>query len=109
MWDNRASKKNPKKPDFKCKDRDNCDGVVWPPRGAKAQAATPPSTTGNLSASGQVKPADDRSNRIERQHSQEMALRYFTLRKMDTIDTDMLRTMIDWFQRDISRTPLSAI
>ena len=29
MWDNRDGKKNPKAPDFKCKDK-NCDGVVWP-------------------------------------------------------------------------------
>jgi hypothetical protein len=32
MWDNRASKRNPKAPDFKCRDR-TCDGVVWPPKG----------------------------------------------------------------------------
>jgi single-strand DNA-binding protein len=31
MWDNRASKRNPKAPDFKCKDK-ACDGVIWPPR-----------------------------------------------------------------------------
>jgi hypothetical protein len=31
MWDNRASKKNPKQPDFKCKDK-GCEGVIWPPR-----------------------------------------------------------------------------
>lgn len=29
MWDNRASKRNPKAPDFKCRDR-TCDGVLWP-------------------------------------------------------------------------------
>ena len=29
MWDNRQSKRNPKAPDFKCRDR-NCDGVLWP-------------------------------------------------------------------------------
>jgi hypothetical protein len=28
MWDNRANKRNPKAPDFKCRDR-RCDGVVW--------------------------------------------------------------------------------
>src|SRR5215211_1429969 len=39
MWDNRVGKRNPKAPDFKCKDR-TCDGVVWPPRNAAA-AATP--------------------------------------------------------------------
>lgn len=29
MWDNRASKRNPRAPDFKCRDR-RCEGVVWP-------------------------------------------------------------------------------
>lgn len=29
MWDNRATKRNPKAPDFKCRDR-SCDGVLWP-------------------------------------------------------------------------------
>lgn len=38
MWDNRIGKRNPKAPDFKCRDR-SCDGVVWPPKpGAAAQA-----------------------------------------------------------------------
>jgi hypothetical protein len=31
MWDNRLSKRNPKAPDFKCRDR-SCDGVIWPAR-----------------------------------------------------------------------------
>jgi len=31
MWDNRMSKRNPRAPDFKCRDR-SCDGVIWPPR-----------------------------------------------------------------------------
>ena len=31
MWDNRATKRNPKAPDFKCK-QPECDGVIWPPR-----------------------------------------------------------------------------
>lgn len=38
MWDNREGKRNPKAPDFKCKDRE-CDGVIWPPRGATATPA----------------------------------------------------------------------
>jgi hypothetical protein len=37
MWDNRLSKRNPKAPDYKCRDR-SCDGVVWPQRGAPASA-----------------------------------------------------------------------
>lgn len=28
MWDNRSGKRNPKAPDFKCRDR-GCSGVVW--------------------------------------------------------------------------------
>lgn len=38
MWDNRLTKRNPKAPDYKCRDR-NCDGVVWParPNGAGTQ------------------------------------------------------------------------
>ncbi len=38
MWDNRVGKRNPKAPDFKCKDK-SCDGVIWPPRSAAAPAA----------------------------------------------------------------------
>jgi len=46
MWDNREGKRNPKAPDFKCKDR-GCDGVIWPPRTASAgAAATMPAATG---------------------------------------------------------------
>jgi hypothetical protein len=106
MWDNRERKKNPKAPDFKCKDS-NCDGVIWPPRGAKSSAPTrsaPKSSNGN----------DDRSNRIERQHSQEMAIRFVQMQdasmigrgeKPIALTTDKLRMMIDWFQRDIGRLP----
>ncbi len=39
MWDNREGKRNPKAPDFKCKDR-SCDGVIWPPRGATPAAGS---------------------------------------------------------------------
>jgi hypothetical protein len=37
VWDNRLTKRNPKAPDFKCRDR-NCDGVIWPPKPGKQQA-----------------------------------------------------------------------
>lgn len=30
MWDNRGRKTNPKAPDFRCKDKANCDGAIWP-------------------------------------------------------------------------------
>jgi hypothetical protein len=34
MWDNRLTKRNPKAPDYKCRDR-SCDGVIWPPKEEK--------------------------------------------------------------------------
>jgi hypothetical protein len=36
MWDNRLTKRNPKAPDFKCRDR-SCDGVIWPPKAGKSE------------------------------------------------------------------------
>lgn len=47
MWDNRVGKRNPKAPDFKCKDR-GCDGVIWPPRDAMATPA--PQASGEAAA-----------------------------------------------------------
>jgi hypothetical protein len=35
MWNNTLTKRNPRAPDFKCRDR-SCDGVIWPPRDAKS-------------------------------------------------------------------------
>lgn len=59
---------------------------------------------------------DDRSSRIERQHSQEMCLRYLAikvsvvqgedLKKMLQMPTtEDLRALIDWFQRDVGHVP----
>jgi hypothetical protein len=42
MWDNREGKRNPKAPDFKCKDP-GCGGVIWPPRAATGTTLTGPS------------------------------------------------------------------
>lgn len=44
MWDDRASKTNPKAPDFKCKNKPKtrggpgCAGVIWPPKRAAKPA-----------------------------------------------------------------------
>lgn len=38
VWDNRLTKRNPKAPDFKCRDR-SCDGVIWPARTDKSEPA----------------------------------------------------------------------
>ena len=51
MWDNRESKRNPRAPDYKCRDK-SCDGVIWPPRegegaGAPAAAAAPSGDPGD--------------------------------------------------------------
>jgi hypothetical protein len=73
----------------------------------------------NLSAGGQVQLAaplpfppranDDRSNRIERQHSQHMFLLVCQIKGSVPATTAEVRAGIDWWQRDISRVPLSAI
>ena len=41
MWDNRASKRNPRAPDFKCRDR-RCEGVLWPGQHHTAVAIVTP-------------------------------------------------------------------
>jgi len=57
MWDNREGKRNPKAPDFKCKDR-SCDGVIWPPRTATAAGgpvvAPPPAQRAPAGATGRA-------------------------------------------------------
>jgi hypothetical protein len=62
MWDNRLTKRNPKAPDFKCRDR-SCDGVIWPPRGTRtdeqAEPATPAAAPTSLDASPLGAGADD--------------------------------------------------
>jgi hypothetical protein len=40
MWDNRANKRNPRAPDFKCRDR-SCDGVIWPPKNGTSGPPSP--------------------------------------------------------------------
>ena len=46
MWDNRETKKNPKAPDYKCRDK-ACDGVIWPPKpGQRSPVSAPPAKQG---------------------------------------------------------------
>jgi len=55
MWDDRLSKRNPRAPDFKCRNKPRaqgapgCEGVIWPPRGASqssTRSAPPPPPAG---------------------------------------------------------------
>lgn len=48
LWDNRVGKRNPRAPDWKCRDK-ACDGVIWPPKGEKAASGAKP---GRESADG---------------------------------------------------------
>ena len=57
MWDNRLSKRNPKAPDFKCRDR-NCDGVIWPPRGGE-RAEKPARENAPKSGAGPLVPDEE--------------------------------------------------
>jgi len=47
MWDNRISKRNPKAPDFKCRNR-SCDGAIWPSRVASVSGKAEPSNAASL-------------------------------------------------------------
>ena len=44
MWDNRLTKRNPRAPDFKCRDR-SCDGVIWPAKPGPEKPQTTSETT----------------------------------------------------------------
>lgn len=64
MWDNVLTKRNPKAPDFKCRDR-LCDGVVWPPKNGTpphaAAPAAPASTVKQPYSAGPLVPGIDGS------------------------------------------------
>jgi hypothetical protein len=46
MWDNRLSKRNPKAPDYKCRNR-SCDGVIWPAKGGNGGGPRGPEAAAN--------------------------------------------------------------
>jgi len=48
MWDNRLTKRNPRAPDYKCRDR-NCDGVIWPPREGEKKSEPVDAKTSSVS------------------------------------------------------------
>ena len=52
MWDNRQSKRNPKAPDFRCRDR-SCDGVLWPGQHKAAVPIVTPRARGAAPAAEQ--------------------------------------------------------
>lgn len=51
MWNNIATKRNPKQPDFKCKDK-QCDGVIWPPRDGTPSRSMPQPEVKPVATSG---------------------------------------------------------
>ncbi len=68
------------------------------------EAVNGPQTSGNAPRTAPNSGGDDRSNRIERQHSQSAAIAYFAIEgKVPT--TKELQEMTSWLQRDISRSP----
>lgn len=81
MWDNRQKKTNPKAPDYKCKDPD-CGGAIWPPKAEKKE----------------FKPRNE--DQIIRQHSQEMALKYFGAKAKKDFTPEELIKLINFFEKD---------
>jgi hypothetical protein len=51
MWDNRIGKRNPRAPDFKCRDR-SCDGVIWPARATATTGDTAADANAPAAATG---------------------------------------------------------
>lgn len=51
MWDNRDNKRNPKQPDFKCKDKDGCGKGVWEQRSEGGNGAARQGGKGSNGAS----------------------------------------------------------
>jgi hypothetical protein len=58
VWDNRLTKRNPKAPDFKCRDR-SCDGVIWPPREPHPAVRPTAATTAAPADAGWAPVGDD--------------------------------------------------
>jgi hypothetical protein len=63
MWDDRASKRNPRAPDFKCRNKPKyqgapgCPGVIWPPRdGERRPAASTSGPAGRATKRAAVPP-----------------------------------------------------
>ena|SRR5216117_353346 len=107
MWDNRAKKRNPKAPDFRCKD-ENCDGVIWPPKGEETESA--PKRTWRRTDTGWQAAGnglDERQRAIIRQHSQSMALEVLKLKQalneLTIVDLTpaKLRMLADYFDDDV--------
>ena len=69
MWDDRTSKRNPRAPDFKCKNKPKerggpgCEGVIWPPRDGSASPYPAPTprrgSFGDASPASAPPPFDD--------------------------------------------------
>lgn len=58
MWDNRTTKRNPKAPDFKCRDK-SCEGVIWPPKDGESGAK------GSGKKTGASKPAASKKEEVK--------------------------------------------
>lgn len=58
-WDNRTTKRNPKAPDYKCRDK-SCDGAVWPPKDGATPYKQPaaPAAKQPFSAGGPIPGVD---------------------------------------------------
>jgi len=106
MWDNKAKKAsgamNPKAPDFKCKNPE-CDGVIWPPKGTTPQPVSEYKGEPTWNSNVKLPPAgvDDRERRIQRQHSQEMALIDFANKGISSYTDEQLVGRINFFVQDL--------
>jgi hypothetical protein len=103
MWNNIATKKNPKAPDFKCRDK-ACDGVVWPPKGVQSvvsPARTAPAKQG-YSSGPAIAGLDDGSDDLPTEKLDHL------FRVYSIIEDHILATSVQKFTKaDIGTTPES--
>ena len=74
MWDNRTSKRNPRAPDYKCRNR-ACDGVLWP--GQRGRSAIPALPAPRLAAVPEDEP--DRGDNADAQRLPPLRRKYLDL------------------------------
>src|SRR5207253_3481432 len=63
MWDNRDSKRNPRAPDFRCRNR-VCDGVLWPAQHRSAVPTVGRTAGSGASGNGDVSRPDSKGNGV---------------------------------------------
>ena len=101
-WDNRLTKKNPKAPDYKCRDR-SCDGCVWPPKNGAAPAPRAAAPTRAPLALGAPMPWEEQEETGAPPVADKMAAKFALYsRCLDQARLEVVRTGLDKMGGDVA-------